>query len=130
MVDEDILLEEYFDSKKLLQIKRDSGKLLVLPHPERADEFVYPRWQFDSKISKYMPELLEMLEPLTPWAKWRFFYHSNPILLELTPLESLGIGNIERLSSAKNRISLIVENQGSAINAVRKAAEDYMKGSD
>lgn len=108
---------------------RLAGNILGVPNPNDESDYRYPTWQFAPHLQHWMPQLLALLDPLEPWAKWHFFHATSPILSERTPLNVLGLTppGTEQASNL-NRTSLAPENDKAGIELIARAVIHYMRG--
>ena len=74
--------------------RRKARKLIAVSLGRRG--YLFPRWQFEEKVSLLLPKVLAALDPsVTDWGFMSFFLDGDVYLDGSAPLDALRRGNIE-----------------------------------
>ena len=92
-------------SRATIDNRRVDGKLLALEFGSKRG-FRYPRWQCELVEERPTREqfeaVLEHLQSVGAWSRYRFFTQSAPALGGETPIEALRAGAADRVLAAAN----------------------------
>lgn len=80
--------------KRFVAVKRDVKR-----------GFRYPSWQFETKVSPFMPDVLKFLGHLSDWGQYLFFVEPEPLLKGRSPLEMLRAEEGGRVISIAQNLS-------------------------